>query len=445
MTTYPRRTFLKNTTVSTAALSFSAALAKPSLAADSPNETIQIGVVGLHNRGTDHYRTYSRIPNVKVTAICDIDERLFPKAVEEIEKLYGETPKTYTDYREMLADASLDVISIAVPDHWHALMTIWACQAGKDVYVEKPLSFTIEEGRKMVQAARKYNRVVQMGTQHVSNPVTQEAFRQIREGALGDIYMGRAIIYGTRGDIGRVPDSAVPAGVHWDRFLGPAPARPFNENRFHYKWHWFWDTSTTEFGNNGVHYMDLVRRAMNHSVHPRRIHCTGNFYVHDSDQEIPNVQTATYEYDDGTLTEMEVRSWYTNPEAGQKAGAFLFGTKGWMYLAPGVFQIHLGPKDEPGPQLTTKDLPPLPESEKGIEPHFKNFIDCVRSRQWQNLRAEVLEGHRSTVISHLGNISYKTGRKLIFDPQTEQFEHDPEANALLTRPYREPYAIPAEV
>ncbi len=382
---------------------------------------------------------------MKVTAICDIDERLFPGAVAELEKLNGVKPKTYVDFREMMQDKDIDAVSIAAPDHWHALMTIWACQAGKDVYVEKPLSYTIGEGRKMVQAARKYDRVVQIGTQHISNPLVREAVQFIQEGELGEVYMGRVIIYGRRGNIGHAENSPVPEGVHWNLFLGPAQYRPFNENRFHYKWHWFWDTSTTEFGNNGVHYMDMVRRGMQKRTHPIKIHCAGNYYIYDSDQEIPNIQTATYEYDDGTMTELEVRSLYTNPEAGSKGGAFFYGSKGWMYLDPGEYRTCFGGKDKPGPGKTRGDMPPAPPEERGLDPHFKNFIDCVRSRRWQDLHADVLEGHLTTTISHLGNVSYRTGRKLTFNPYSEKFVNDDDANNYLTRIYREPFVVPDEV
>jgi predicted dehydrogenase len=433
-----RRTFLRNSTVTTTAL----ALSQTAIAQMSPNETIHVAVVGLHNRGTAHYREFAAIPNVKVVAVCDVDERLFPKAVAEIETLFGEKPKTYVAFEEMIKDPGLDAVSIAAPDHWHAIMTVLACQSGKDVYVEKPLAYTIAEGRMMVEAARKYKRVVQVGTQHVSNPVSQKAFQFLWDGVIGELYSGRAIIFGHRGNIGYVEDSPVPEQVHWDRFLGPAPLRPFNENRFHYKWHWFWDTSTTEFGNNGVHYMDLVRRGLQKQVHPHKAHCAGNYFVFKSDQEIPNLQTASFEYEDGTITEMEVRSLYTNPEAEAKGGAFFYGSKGWMHLEPGRFRTFRGAKDEPGPSLTAKELPPPSPEEKGIDPHFKNFIDCVRSRDWQDLNADVLQGHLSTTICHLGNISLRTGDKVIFDTAKEVFIGNEKANAYLKRAYREPYVLP---
>ena len=415
-----------------------------SYAEKSANEQVNIAVVGLRGRGRAHYRNFCRIPGVKVTAVCDIDERLFPQTVSDIEERCGKKPKTYNDFRKLLENPDIHAVSIATPDHWHALQIIWACQAGKDVYVEKPLAYDFDEGRKMVQAARKYDRVVQVGTQHISDPVVREAIQLVRDGKLGEIYMGRIIVYGHRANIGRVKDSAVPDGVNWDMFLGPAPMRPFNENRFHYKWHWFWDTSTTEFGNNGVHMMDMIRRGMGKRKHPEKVHCTGGFYSYDSDQEIPNLQVGTYEYGDGQITEMEVRSLYSNPEAGMKSGCFFYGSEGWMQLAPGKFSTFFGPKDEPGPAKTREDLETAEFEVRGLE-HFINFIDCVKSRKWQDLNADILDGHLSTTICHLGNIAFRTGRKLSFNPNSEKFIKDEDADFYLTRQYRNPYVVPDNI
>ncbi len=459
-----RREFLKKTTTTAAGLMLSVPVVKSGFAKKSPNDTINVAVVGVRGKGGlygggGHYLNYSSMPNVRVTTLCDIDERLFPEAVKNVEEIGGNTPKTVVDFRDLLDDKDIDVVSIATPDHWHALLSIWACQAGKDVYVEKPISYNIDEGRKMVQAARKYNRIVQVGTQNRSNEVAKAAVKLLHDGKLGDIYLGRGIVYGHRGNIGHVKDSPIPEGVHWDRFLGPAPYRPFNENRFHYKWHWFWDTSTTEFGNNGVHQMDKVRWGMNKHVHPVKIQCTGGFYVwEDSDQEIPNLQTATFEYDDGTIMELEVRSLYTNPEFGSKSGCFFYGSEGWMHLGEGGFKTFFGTKDEPGPSMSSSDpnLPTLKDfakaeaddSVKVREPeytHFSNFMDSVRSRRMEDLNADILEGHMSTAMMHLGNIAYRTGQTLTFNPYSERFIDDDNANSYLTREYRPPYVLPDEV
>jgi predicted dehydrogenase len=465
MKTTNRREFLKTTTTTAAGLMLSVPVLKGGFANKSPNDIINVAVVGVRGKGGmygggGHYLNYCKMPNVRVTTLCDIDERSFPGAIKNVEEQGGNTPKTVVDFRELLDDKDIDVISIATPDHWHALQTIWACQAGKDVYVEKPISYNIDEGRKMFQAARKYNRIVQVGTQSRSNEVAKAAVKLLHDGKLGDIYLGRGIVYGHRGNIGHVKDSPIPEGVHWDRFLGPAPYRPFNENRFHYNWHWFWDTSTTEFGNNGTHQMDKVRWGMNKHVHPVKVQCAGGFYGWDSDQEIPNFQTAIYEYGDGSIMELEVRSLYTNPEFGSKSGCFFYGTEGWMYLGGNEFKTFFGPKDEPGPSMSSSDVerPTLKDFAKAKKnssvnireleyAHFSNFINAVRSRRWQDLNADILEGHMSTGIIHLGNIAYRTERKLAFNPTSERFigEFADDGNAFMTREYRSPYMVPDEV
>ncbi len=457
-----RRDFLKTTA---AGLIMTPAVIQSGFANTSPNDIVNVAVIGIRGKGGvygggGHSLNYCNMPNVRVTALCDVDERLFSEAVKNVEEQGGNTPKTVVDFRELLDDKDIDVISIATPDHWHALQTIWACQAGKDVYVEKPISYNIDEGRKMVQAARKYGRIVQVGTQSRSNEVAKEAIRFIHEGKLGDIYLGRGIVYGHRGNIGHVKDSPIPKGVNWDLFLGPAPYRPFNENRFHYNWHWFWDTSTTEFGNNGTHHMDKLRWGMNKHVHPFRVSCSGGFYGWDSDQEIPNLQTATFEYEDGTMMELEVRSLYTNAEFGYKSGCFFYGTEGWMYLGGDEFKTFFGPKDEPGPSMSGTGRPEsvlknISDADKEAKvrvsdltyAHFSNFIDAVRSRRWQDLHADILEGHMSTSIVHLGNIAYRTERKLTFNPLSERFigEFADDGNTFMTRQYRSPYMIPDKV
>lgn len=455
-----RREFLTTSATAAAGAILSVPAIKSGFAQQSQNDTVNVAVVGIRGKGGmygggGHYVNYCQMPNVRVTALCDIDERLFPEAVKNVQTFGGNTPRTVVDFRQLLDDQEIDAISIATPDHWHALQTIWACQAGKDVYVEKPVSYNIDEGRKMVDAARKYNRVVQVGTQNRSNEVAKEAVKFLHEGKLGKIYMARSVVYGHRGNIGHTKHVSVPEGVHWDKFLGPAPYRPFSENRFHYNWHWYWDTSTSEFGNNGTHFMDLIRWGLNKRVHPNKVHSTGGFYGWDSDQEIPNFQTATFEYDDGVILELEVRSLYTNPEFDKKSGAFFYGTEGWMYLGGGEFKTFFGTKDEPGPSMSSADVqrPVLKniadaKSEDAAKlreleyVHFSNFIDCVRSRKWQDLHADILEGHLSTAFAHLGNISYRTGRKLTFNPHAEKFINDDDANTYLTRSYRQPYVLP---
>ncbi|KPL17460.1 MAG: hypothetical protein AMS26_00660 [Bacteroides sp. SM23_62] len=446
-----RRGFIKKSMLASAGLTVGAPAYIKGFVKNNPSDVINVAVVGIRSRGgyyyggSGHTANFTKIKNSKVAAICDIDENLFPQAIADIEKLGGDKPKTVVDFRDLLDDPEIDAVSIATPDHWHALQSIWACQAGKDVYIEKPISYTVEEGRKMVEAARKYNRVVQTGTGSRSSRLVHKAIQLIHDGVIGDVYMGRGVVYGHRASIGRLPDGPVPEGVHWDLFLGPAPYRPFNPNRFHYNWHWYWDTATSEFGNNGIHYMDKIRWGMKKRVHPEKIHCCGGFYVWDSDQEIPNLQTGTFEFADGTIMELEVRSLFTNYEEGESGGCFFYGSKGWMHLGNNSYQVYLGKENEKGPGLQKSDLE-LDEFDKAeIDPHFVNFLDCMRSRRWQDLNADILEGHMSTAMMHLGNIAYRTGRKLTFNGNAERFVNDDDANTYLTRQYRHPYVLPEEV
>lgn len=441
-----RRKFIGNSMMASAGVAFGAPAYIKGFMQNKPSDAINIAIVGMNARGGAHISNFSKIKNTNIVAICDADSNLLPGSASQIEKLTGRKPKTVIDYRQLLEDKSIDAVSIATPGYWHALHTIWACQAGKDVYVEKPASWSLLEGRRMVEAARKYNRIVQVGTQNRSTRISQKGIQLLHEGVIGDIYMGRATVYRHRPSIGRVADSPVPEGVNWDLYRGPAPMIPFNKNRFHYNWHWYWDTSTGEFGNNGVHGMDRVRWAMKKDVHPKKISCCGGFYAYDSDQEVPNLQVATFEYEDGKIMELEVRSLYHPEEPG---GLLFLGTKGYAQLGSS-FVTFMGPKKEPGLTITEKDMEPDPKRDQydkeRIDYHFVNFLDCMRSRRWQDLNADIETGHMSTAMMHLGNIAYKTGRKLIFDSKTEKFVNDKEADSYLHRQVeRKPYVLPKVV
>ncbi len=453
MKTIRRREFIRNS-AATAGGIMAAPVYLKNMITNSPNERVNIGLAGISGsrprvrgmisgRGITHINEYAKVPNAVITTICDADQRLFGPVVNDIEKKYGARPKTQTDIRKMIEDKDINVISLAIPDHWHALATIWSCQAGKDVYVEKPVSYNIWEGRKMVEAARKYNRIVQAGICYRSSRAVKAGVKFIAEGKLGKVYMARGIVYGPRVSIGHTPDSPIPEGVNWDAFLGPAPYRPFNENRYIYNWHWMWDTSTTEFGNNGIYRMDTCRWALGKESHPVKVTCTGGKFCRDEDdQEVPNIMTATLQYDDGVIIQDEVRSLYTNPEGLPDAGdIFIYGSEGYMTFLTNGWKTYFGPKYEPGPAMTENDIP-----EEQRSNGFANLIKCVRSRNHDELDNDILNGHLSAAIGHLGVIAYRTGRKLIFNPATEKFVNDPEADSYLKRQkYREPYVIPEVV
>ena len=414
----------------------------------SPNETVNVAIIGIRGdnqghptwtargRGQDHYEHLAGIKNVRVTHVVDVDERHFAGSLSFMKQRWGGNPATATDFRRVLDDRDVDAVTIAAPDHWHALMTIWACQAGKDVYCEKPISHNIAEGRRMIEAARRHNRVVTVGTQRRSGAVLAKAVQFLREGGLGTIHSGRTIIHRQRDPIGVVANSPTPAGVNYDLWLGPAPERPFNENHFHYNWHWFWEYGTSDLGNTGVHSLDAVRWLVGKQEHPRFVHCTGGLFEAGAptDQTTPNTQYVTYKYADGTEIHCDLRNWFSGPPAA--SGVFVFGSKGWMKVSDDKAEVFFGRKNEPGPTLTAEG-----NADEG-QVHFDNFISCVRSRKSNELNAAIEEGHLSTTLCHLGNISYRVNRSVQFDGAAERFVGDDEADKLLTRTYRAPYVLP---
>ena len=442
MASLTRRDFVRSTGLSGAALM--SPLLKTGFA-NSPNETIQVAVMGIRSRGTAHAQTLAKLPNVNVAAICDIDERELPKIVADVEKISGKKPRTETDIRKVLDNKEIDAISIAAPNHWHALATIWACQAGKHVYVEKPVSYNIFEGRKMVEASRKYDRIVQTGTQNRTNPLVRSAMEFLHAGKLGKIYMVKCVVFRPRESLGHKPNSAVPPGVNYDLWVGPAQWRPYNENRFHYNWHWFWDTGNGETGNNGPHYTDVARWALQKYEHPKRIQSMGGYDIFDCDQETPNTQMSMMEYADGSRVQMEVRGLYTNAEDGIRMGLLFYGSEGWMHLGGSEWKTYYGRKNEPGEKRSDKDDHPtdIKLTEDGA--HFWNFIEAVRANKRELQTADILEGHLSAAMCHLSNIAYRTGRQVVFDSANECFHGDSEASSLLRREYRLPFVVPEKV
>ncbi len=412
----------------------------------SPNDEIRIGVVGVRSRGRTHIDTFAKQEKCRVVAICEIDDAQTARAL----KLAGEvqpavTPKVYTDIRRLLEDKEIDAVSIAACNHWHALAAVWTCQAGKDVYVEKPASHNIWEGRKMVEAALVHKRIVQVGMQARSLQHYRKAIELVRGGAIGKVYLAKGLCFKRRKSIGRQSDAPVPPGVDYDLWLGPAPVRPFNPNRFHYNWHWFWDTGNGDIGNQGVCEMDIARWGLGKNTLPKKIHSTGGKFVYDDDQETPNTQLAVYEYDDCQLV-FEVRGLLTGGESSIRydgahyIGNLFFGSEGHLSLDCFGFQMYLGEKSELAQEM--KHVEPQPWD---TAPHVANFLSAIRSRKEGELANNIEDGHLSAALSHLANISYRTGRNLSFDPVTETFGGDAEAGRYLTRDYRVPFMVPAKV
>src|SRR6266700_2335844 len=319
-----------------------AAAAGAQRARPSPNDTIRVACVGVHGQGRTHIRRYSAMQNVEIAAICDIDESVLNARVDEIEKSGKKRPQSFTDLRKLLEDKSIDAISIATPNHNHTLQTVWACQAGKHVYVEKPCSHDMFEARQVVAAAQKYKRLVQHGTNSRSS-IAREAIQHMRDGLIGDVYMARGLCFKFRDTIGRKPVEPVPQGVHYDMWLGPAPKHEFTQNRFHYNWHWFWDYGNGDIGNQGIHQVDVARWGLG-VKYPVKVSAMGGHFMFDDDRETPNTLTASFEFDDNGKRKMmvaEVRHWISNHEAGlgeggrapNTVGAVIYGSKGYLAIA----------------------------------------------------------------------------------------------------------------
>jgi len=411
------------------------------------NDRVRVAVCGLKSRGKDHLDAFSHVPNVEIAALCDVDESVLTKRRGELRG----SPRTFADVRRLLEDPSIDAISIATPNHWHALMAIWACQAGKDVYVEKPCSHNLWEGRQLVRASEKYSRIVQHGTQSRSARALIEAIDHLHRGTFGEIYLARGLCFKWRDTIGRAPSEPIPTGVDYDLWTGPAPLKPFTRNRFHYNWHWIWDTGNGDLGNQAVHQVDAARWGLGVAF-PTRVSAVGGHFMFDDDQQTPNTLNCVFEFDqpDGRrkMMEVEVRHWITNNEAGIRGGLFnrhntigniYYGSNG--YLAAGnedafSYESWLGRDRKPGP------------SGHSDNDHFANFIKCVRSRKKDELNAPIEEGHVSCALVHLANASYRLGRALRVDPVSGQVVGDEEADRLLSgrdRGYRAPFVVPDEV
>ncbi len=418
-----RRTFLFGSAGAVA--SASASLGK------SANDTVRLAILGVNGRGAEHIEGFQPLKNIEIVALCDPDQNVARKRAAEFEQKYGKRVRTETDLRRVFDNPEIDAVSIATPNHWHALATIWACQAGKDVYVEKPGSHNLFEGRKMIEAAARYRRIVQHGVQLRSAPALQEAVRKLREGVIGQVYMGRALIYRWRPSIGHFQNEPVPAGLDYGLWLGPARERPFSHRHVHYNWHWQWDFGNGEIGNQGVHELDMCLWGLGVQF-PRHISANGGKFLWDDDKQTPEVLTASYSFPDrNKMMEVEVRHWCTNAEHGVDVGNVFYGSEGYMLIKHYEgYETYLGQNRTPGPA----------REEEGD--HFANFIKAVRSRNKTELNAPVETAHYAAGIAHLGNISYRLKRHLEFDPATEHFVGDKEADSLLTRDYRPPFVVP---
>ena len=403
------------------------------------NDRAGVVVVGVGGRGTDHLKNYMTIPEARIVAVCDVNQTAREVAAALVQKQTGDKVKEYEDMRKAFEDKDVDAVSIATPNHWHALATIWACQAGKDVYVEKPACYNVHEGERMVEVARHTGRIVQVGMQSRSLPHKIQAMKLLHEGVIGNVYMAKGLCFKRRKSIGHAADGPVPAGLNWDMFLGPAPMRPYNPLRYKYNWHWFWDTGNGDIGNQGVHEMDVARWGMGDVEWPKAVVADGGKYAYTDDQETPNTQLAIFDYG-GREIVFEVRGLLTGGEGGleRRGGNFVgdlfYGSDGWMAVDGAGFQVYKGEKSELAMDVKKE---PGPDT----SPHMQNFLAACRSRNYKDLHADVAVGVQSAGLCHLANASYRSGRKLTVD-STGHFVKDEEANKLLTRPkYRAPYVV----
>ena len=410
-----------------------AALSRPAAAA--PSDTVRVGMIGMGGRGTAIMTSeLKNVPNVKLTHVCDVDQARLEKAQANADKAgYGKV-RGSGDLRRVLEDKEVDAVIIATPDHWHAPATILACAAGKDVYVEKPVSHNLREGRLMVEAARKYNRVVQAGMQSRSRPSTIKAIEIAHSKQLGRVLMAKAWNSQQRDNIGQKTNGPAPPGVDYDTWVGPAEMVPFKENRFHYNWHWNWNFGTGDMGNDGAHQIDQARWALGTDL-PKRVSGSGNKYYFQDDQETPDTMNMTFDYGDKGLV-WEMRIWHDYGLEGIDNGVAVYGTEGFLHI--GSWNRKWGHRlfDKTG-KLVDAQQDGLPDF------HMQNFVDCVISRKRPNCDIEI--GHISSAHCHLGNIVTRTGRNVAFNPANESIPNDAEANALLRRKYRTHWATPKGV
>ena len=481
-----RRKFLKASAATAAGLS----LPFPSITQElSASDEVRIGVIGFNGRGENHIQGLSRVKGVRVTGLCDVDQKVLDRGVEQWKKK-GVKVEGHRDMRKLFESHAVDAISIATPNHWHALAAIWAIQAGKDVYLEKPVSHNVWEGRKIVEAARKHEKIVQTGTQSRSSQAIREAIQWVRDGNLGKLLIARGLCYKPRGSIGKVSEpQQPPPEVDYDLWCGPAPMDPIRRKQFHYDWHWIWNYGNGDLGNQGIHQMDIARWFLGVDALSPAVWSVGGRLGYEDDGETANTQIVYHDYPDAPLI-FEVRGLpektgsknmdrFPHPDK-DKGGsvAVIIHCEGGYVLVPNYTSATAFDKE--GKQI---------KRWSGAEDHYQNFIDAVRARKHDKLTADILEGHLSSALCHTGNISYRLGQKsspgeirdaiknhrdasetfgrmqehlaangvditdtkttfgvlLKMDPKTEQFIDNADANKMLTRNYRKPYIVPEKV
>jgi predicted dehydrogenase len=443
------------------------------------NDRVVIAHIGIHSQGNSLKKGFARLKNVEIKTLCDVDENLYAsrandKSVTDAVPTFK--PGFQKDMRRVFDDKDIDAVVIAIPNHWHALASIWAAQAGKHVYVEKPASHTVWEGRQMVNAARNYNKIMQVGTMNRSRPAVIDAIKFMQGGGIGKVYMARGLCFKPRPNIGLYPDGPMAptdkpfsftvngngndgpytaeylSKVDYNMWIGPAPAKPFNRNRFHYNWHWQWDYGNGDTGNQGPHQFDIARWGLGKQEHPVKVTSMGGYFGEKpTAQETPDMQTALFEYADGMVLEFGTRGEHTPDEGGVRIGNIFFGSKGWLWIEESgrkwqSYMGKLGAQNEKGPGSDNKPGAQQAEAQglTTIEyPHYQNFVDAIRANDAKILTCDIMEGHLSSTLPHLANIAYLVGHSLEFDGKTESFKgNEKKATDLLTREYRKGFEVP---
>lgn len=436
MAEFTRRNFMQASSAALAATMLArpaAAQAGNSGAAVSPNDKIVLGAIGCGGMGRGNIAAFLHNPDVEVAAVCDVDDNQTAQAVRLVEGRRGAAPDTARDFRRIIERDDIDAVLVSTPDHWHALPTIYACQAGKDVYCEKPLGKSIDEGRAMIEAARDNKRVTQMGTQWRSGEHYGEAVAFIHSGAIGKVRLVRAWAYlDWVGGIGNPEDCAPPDGVDYDLWLGPAPLRPFNPNRFHFNFRWFWDYAGGLMTDWGVHLLNVCQWAMGPEM-PRRVSGTGGRYALDDNSETPDTQAALYEFEDYSLIFEQQMLGGLGP-GGREHGMLFCGTEGTVNINSAGWEFIPEPKK--------KELEPVKGTSQtdGRPAHIRNFLDCIRTREQPVQNFEI--AHFVSTIAHLGNLAFRTRAEVHWDHETERVTNNPDADALVACAYRAPWTLP---
>jgi predicted dehydrogenase len=442
-----RRDFVETVGISAGAVTL---LGTPGSArATSANEKVRLGLIGAGSRGNQLLDSFLPQPEVEVIAVADVDDHHAGETAQRIKKVKGNDPQIGRDYRPMLERKDLDAVIIATPDHWHALPAIHAVLAGKDVYVEKPVAHNVAEGQAMLRAARKTNKIMAVGTQQRSSSHFQKAVEIVRSGSLGKVFWVQTWNYENISPLGmgRTPDTAAPSHVDYERWLGPAPEHPFNPNRFHLLFRWYFDYAGGMMSDWGVHLNDIVIWALG-SKGPRSVYTTGGIFTTDDDRDTPDTMQVVYEFPECTLT-YSMRKGNGLKFNGHDYGILFCGTDGSLLLDRAGFEVIPDSVVMPYGLKLALGARPLrkiglkPDKAKGVDgqdAHVRNFLDCLKSRALPTCDIEI--AHRSTNTCHLGNIAYKLGRKLEWDAENEHFKNDPQADALLAREPRKGYELP---